>query len=304
MKIALSFILSLFALNLGCISTNKIVSKTIKAEEVLNNIKKNRAVTYSFCTIEGNLDFTTLESFPISNTTHLVTISSPLFFESCTFTGRVTGFSASDSLNITSKFSNSVGFYNCMFREDVDFTASNFNQIALFTKSIFDKQVVMQACLFENDLRIDEAFFSNNLLIQESVVRGSFWAKQANITGQFLMQQVDFWQHASLAGVVVHKYADFGLTNFRRSVFFEYGEYLDRVNFNGATFSGSAEWSRTKFQQSVDFSNASFFRKPVFSNVEIKGNLKKDSIRYLGEKPGFDEINKSHPLHIEYLSGQ
>lgn len=304
MKIAFVALLGMFIFNVGCISTNKIVSKTIKAEEVLKNIRNNNPVTYSFCTIEGNLDFTTLAGFPINNTTQLVTISNSLFFESCTFTGKVVGFKATDSLNIISRFERSVGFYNCMFKEDVDFTGSNFAQIALFTKSIFDKQLLLQAVLFENDLRIDDAFFSSNLLLQESVVRGSFWAKQANITGQFLMQQADFWQHASLTGIVVHKYADFGLANFRRSAFFEYGEYFNTVNFSGAIFSGSAEWSRTKFQQSVDFSNSSFYWKPVFSNVEIKGTLKQDNIRYLSEKPGFDQLNRISPVSIEYLSGK
>lgn len=302
MKTVFSLLLILFTTHSGCVSTHKVVSKTIKAGDIINNLKKNKAITYSFCTIEGDLDFTELHAFPINNTMQQVSISSPLYFESCTFNGKVTAFNSNDSLNTISRFLNSVSFYNCIFREAVDFTAGNFSQIALFTKSIFDKQVTLQAALFENDLRIGETFFSGNLMLQEAVIRGTFAANQANITGQFLLQQADFWQQASLAGIIVHKYADFGLANFRRSAFFEYGEYFHTVNYSGAIFGGTAEWNKTKFQQSVDFSNALFYLKPVFSNVEIKGALKQENIKYLNEKPGFDQLNRITPVSFEYLS--
>jgi len=302
-KIVSGIIIGLFMYG-GCMPANKMVSRTIKAEEVLNNIRKHRSVTYSFCTIEGHLDFTTLDPYPVNNTTQVTTVSTPLYFESCTFSGKVTAFHSNDSLNRMTRFANSVSFYNCMFRQEVNFTASTFDHIALFSKSIFDKEVRLQAALFGNDLRIEDAFFSGNFLMQEAVVRGVFWAKQATVSGQFLLQQADCWQPASLAGIKVHKYADFGLANFRRAAFFEYGEYNDKVNYSGAVFGGSAEWSSTKFLQSVDLSNTSFYWKPVFSNVEIQGTLKQDNIKYLGEKPGFDLFNKISPVSIEYLSGK
>lgn len=299
MKITGIFLLAMLVNGSGCVSVNQIHSKTIKAEDILHNIQSKKAVVYTFCTIEGDLDFTKIQAFPFSSTTDLSTIDIPLYFERCTFNGKVSAFKSDNNRITVCRFGNSLGFNNCYFKGEVDFNGATFNSILLLTKSIFNKQVNFQACLFENDVRADETSFSNDLLMQESVIRGVFWAKQATIDGQLSLQRVDFWQNASLAAVSVHKYADMSLANFRRSAFFEYGEYFNTVTFNGAIFNNYAEWNKTKFHQSVDFSNATFLAKPIFNDIALNGELIRDNIKYISGIPDTAQLKKIVPIHIQ-----
>ncbi len=265
---------------------NGSVQANISAEQLLADIAKGTPVVYRDATIEGDVCFTeTGQAAPLTPNSIVVTISSPLYFERCQFKGKVSGFAHTDDTIWVSRFTAAVTFQNCRFEADVDFRGTTFDHHLSLNNSLFDSDVSLQAARLDGDLRVEQAVFSGNFFLQEAVIRGVCWAKEAMVLGQFSTQQADFWQNAVFAGMSVRGYADFGLAHFRRSAFFEYGKYQERVNYSGAIFRQRAEWTKAHFEKSVDMRNTWYAFKPVFSGIEKSETLLLTGARFDGGEP-------------------
>lgn len=276
----------LVLLQLGCNQGNgNTGGDTLTAEQLISGIAKGEAQTYRDVTIEGDVNFTRIASAQLTPNNFVATIAVPLYFERCAFKGKVVGFEHNGDTARVSRFTAAVSFQNCRFEGEVDLRGSTFDHHLYLNTSLFDKNVQLQATRIGGDFRLEKAIFSGDLLLQEAVINGSCWAKEATILGQFSAQQADFWQNAVFAGLNVRGYADFGLAYFRRSAFFEYGNYSDRVNYGGAIFRHRAEWTKAHFEKRVDLSNAWFSFKPVFSDVEKNEPIIRTGIRFDGGEP-------------------
>lgn len=244
-------------------------SKILSAQQLIEDINKGKPLTYRDVTFEGDVFFTEVENTTqLAPNTILVSVEMPLYFERCQFTGKVSGFNRTGDTTEISRFTGAVTFYNCRFEKEVDLRGATFDHHFSVNNSLFDGDAQLQAVKVNGDLRIEKAIFSLGLFLQEATIRGICWAKEAEVLGQLSTQQADFWQNAVFAGVHVRGYADFGLTLFRRSAFFEYGKYEDRVNYSGAIFRHRAEWTKARFAQTADMSNTWHAFTPVFTGVE------------------------------------
>lgn len=245
-------------------------SDTIPADELMKMIETGQPVQLKNCTITGDVNF--IRSFPSycsSPTVEQIDVPAPLYFEKCRFTGSVSTF-ATDSIATLTRFTAPVGFFDCSFQEEVDFTGSQFSNGLLLNKSLFHKPVKLQACRVDGDLRLEQASFNSDLSAQEIIISGACWAKDVTIAGKLLMQQADFWQNAFFAASNIYGYADFGLANFRKSAFFEYSKFHGPANFSSAIFSQRAEWTKCTFNNTADMSNAWFAMKPALEGITAK----------------------------------
>ena len=246
---------------------------TLSAEQLLADIASGRPLSYIDVVVEGDMDLTLLAGVPLTPTTRIITVGAPLYFERCQFKGKVTGFGHRGDTTYAARFTSAVSFQNCRFEQDVDLRGGSFEHHLYLNNSLFDQQMVLQAARINGNLRLENADFSGDLLMQEIVVNGLFWANGAKIYGQFSVQQADFIQNAMFSNLLVTGYADFGLTNFRRSAYFPYGTYHGRVNYSGAIFHHRAEWTKARFEDAVDMQNVRFDYPPVSDGVESKEPL-------------------------------
>ena len=246
---------------------------TLSAAQLLADIASGHPLSYTDVVVEGDVDLTLLAGVPLTPTTQIITVGAPLYFERCQFKGKVTGFGHRGDTTYVARFTSAVSFQNCRFEQEVDLRGSTFEHHFYLNNSLFDQQMVLQAARVDGDLRLENADFSGDLLMQEIVVSGLFWANEAKIYGQFSVQQADFMQNALFSSLLVTGYADFGLANFRRSAYFPYGTFQSRVNYNGAIFHHRAEWTKARFEDTVDMQNVRFDYPPVSDGLESKEPL-------------------------------
>ncbi len=283
------FITCLVILQASCHPGGSDASQaTLNAEQLLDEIAKGEPVTYRDVTIEGDVDLTRVGNAQLTPNTLLATVDAPLYFERCQFNGKVIGFAHRGDTAYVSRFTQAVSFQNCRFEDEVDLRGSTFDHHLNVNASLFDRNAQLQAARIGGDFRLEKAIFSGDLLLQEAIIRGSCWAKEAQILGQLSAQQTDFWQNAVFAGLEVQGYADFGLAHFRRSAFFEYSNYHDRVNYSGALFRHRAEWTKARFEKTVDMRNTWYAFKPVFTGVEKNEPLIFTDARFDGGTPDME----------------
>jgi len=263
-------------------------SNIITADQLIEEIKKEQPVTYHDVTFEGDINLLDIGLAQLTPNNFVASIASPLYFERCEFKGKLIGFDHQGDTARVSHFLSAVSFINCRFETEIDLRGSTFDHHLYFNTSLFDKNVQLQAIKIAGDFRMEKAMFSEGLFLQEAVFSGNFWAKDATVLGQFSVQQADFWQNSVFAGLEVRGYADFGLTHFRRSAFFEYGKYDERANYSGAIFRHRAEWTQAQYEKHVDFSNAWFAYKPVFAGIKQKELFTIVNARFDGGKPDND----------------
>ncbi len=284
-----AYLLSWCILVASCASSKpRPAGSTLTAKQLLSAIAQGKPLAYKDLTIEGDVDFTRLEAAQLTPNNSVVSIAAPLYFERCQFKGKVIGFAHRGDTAHTVRFGSAVAFQNCRFEGELDLRGGTFDHHLYLNASLFDRQANLQALRVGGDLRMENAQFSGDLLLQEAVVRGSFWAKEASVLGQFSAQQSDFWQHAVFAGFAVRGYADFGIAHFRRSAFFEYGNYGGKVNYGGAVFRHRAEWTNADFEQGADFRDAWFAFRPVFSQAANQPAVDLTDARFDGGRPETD----------------
>lgn len=256
-------------------------SGTIRAEAVMDLLRKGRPVIVRDCTIEGSLDFTKAgEDAPLGPQAMQVQIGAPVYFEGCHFTGKIIAISSESGMLRTCRFLYPVNFRQCQADSAIDLSGAVFESSLDFTKSYFEQPATLQACRVSGDFRFEEAVFKSDFLMQESVIRGAFRGKDATMLGQFSVQQSDFWQHAVLTGISVHGYMDMSLANFRRAAFFGYGKYYERAVYSGARFSERAEWTRASYTRTVNLDDAVFGDLTEWSGVDLKGGISMKDTRF------------------------
>lgn len=287
--------LLLHLLAVSCISPKEeLKARTIRAEEILAMLNKNQPVIIRDCTVTGDLDFTKAgQAIPLNPGVKQVRVGAPVYFEGCHFTGAVTGVNPAAGNTQITCFPHPVSFYRCQVDGGFDFSGAVFENQLNLTKSYFEQPVTLQATRITGDFRFEEAVFSDDFLMQESVVRGTFWGKDATLMGQFSAQQADFWQHVVLTGISVHGYTDMSLVNFRRSAFFGYGKYYERVVYNGARFWERAEWTNALYTRTVNLDAARFSDVTESVGLEVREGMSVNGARFEQGRP--EEFKATSP---------
>jgi len=201
----LSLILFAFLL-----STNVFAQQTVKASDIMRDIKMGKSVSYDNVTITGTLDMTYMnEKLPDlpkkrswwknggSNSVE-EQIEGSVSFTNCTFEDNVYAYFHDEDTEYTfvANFENDVRFANCTFKgealfkysgfeRNADFEGSKFNDRTTFKYAKFDENVSFANTTFDEDaifkytefrsgVSFNKANFRHNLDIKYTKVKGEF----------------------------------------------------------------------------------------------------------------------------------
>ncbi|WP_276497595.1 pentapeptide repeat-containing protein [Pontibacter litorisediminis] len=225
----------------------------VNASEVLAKINRGEAVSYKNAEIVGDLDMTKLQNMKLEkggdskNTTkeYVSTVTAPLTFVNCTFTGDVLAyFNPDNELNLK-KPNNEV--YNTNFEEDVLFENCNFKQKAAFKYSEFEGKASFLSSRFAEEANFKYADFEQS--VNFSNVR---------FGGEANFKYVEFPERASFAGATYKGEANYKYAKFERG-----------ANFEKALFDGTANFKYTKVSGDFNIKGADFRGGNDFKYTEV-----------------------------------
>jgi len=191
-------------------SSTVFAQQTIKASDIMDDIKMGKTVNYDNVTITGILDMTFMDEKKTdlpkkrkwwknggSNSVEQQ-IEGSVSFTNCTFEDNVYAYYHDEDSEYTfvANFENDVKFANCTFKREAlfkysdfersaNFQGSKFNDRATFKYAKFDENVSFSNTVFEEDaifkytefrqgVSFNKATFKDNLDIKYTKVRGDF----------------------------------------------------------------------------------------------------------------------------------
>ncbi|WP_369047609.1 pentapeptide repeat-containing protein [Tenacibaculum sp. UWU-22] len=147
--------------------------KTVQANQILNNIKEEKAISYKNTTVQGVLDFTfikeAIQHLPskkkwINNSNEVnKLIKSSITFINCTFTGDVLAYipDKETGYTFTASFEDNVIFKNCVFEKKALFKYSEFKKECDFSESKFKDDSSFKYSKFKNNTHFENTYFEN-----------------------------------------------------------------------------------------------------------------------------------------------
>ena len=207
------------------IATAATVAQTIKASDIIKQINEGRAVQYSNVEIDGDLDFTNLETRRLEQSTsnrfgddhaaYESTVEVSLKFTNCTFLGNVLAYYHIDRKNETyvAHFEQDAVFSNCNFKKASEFKYSEFHGVATFA-----------GCTFNDEANFKYAEFSSGPLFDNTKFESGADFKYT-----------EFPRETSFEKATFH-----GLANFK------YSKFRSPLKMDGVAFKGSEDFKYTK----------------------------------------------------------
>ena len=137
--------------------------ETINGSDIIKDIDLGKNIFYKNITIEGDLDFTTLntnvdknggEFFNIDDEKITITIEKDIRFENCKFNGEVIGYVNNDKEDIlySTRFRGKFSLKNCTFNKSITFKYSSFYNVVTITNSNFEADVEFKYTNFESNV--------------------------------------------------------------------------------------------------------------------------------------------------------
>lgn len=215
------------------ISLNAHSQRNIKASDIMRDLKKGKDISYKNATIEGVLDFTSMEEelpkLPRkrrwfnnggSNTIKR-DLSSKITFENCVFTDPVYAYIHDEDSGYTfvANFEDNLSFKNCQFKDDALFKYSTFSDKADFSNSHFERENSFKYAVFKRGVDFSEATFKeegmfkytsfrNGVSFNKSVFKDELNIKYAKVSGKF-----------DIKNMLVEEYIDSKYTRINREKF-------------------------------------------------------------------------------------
>ena len=204
------------------LTSNLVAQNTIKASDILKDIKKGKSISYENVTITGTFDMTfmdeKLSDLPKKHKWYKnggsnsvkETIESRISFVNCVFEDDVLAyFHDEDSeYTFTASFENDIRFKNCEFNRNAMFKYSSFEQNAdfsgskfkenstfkyakfdthvSFANSIFDESANFKYTKFRDGVSFNNVKFRDNLNLKYTKVDGDF-----NIKGMIVANDIN-----------------------------------------------------------------------------------------------------------------
>ncbi|MBD2753486.1 pentapeptide repeat-containing protein [Spirosoma validum] len=257
----------------SCTTNATSSSKNVSAASILETIRKQEPVLLENVTIDGDLDFTTLATYPETESRRKVTIESPVFFKNCVFTGKVLAFSQRNDQTTLGDFRKNLTFLSCKFNREVNFQSITVSGFACFSKSQFNRLASFEGAQFGA-----EAYFDNTFFTQESRFQGAYFGKMANFWKSV-------WAGATyFQGAVLNGDTQFNLAEFRGNLDFSLCTTYGLLNFNYAQFTGRSIFDNCRFKNAVDFNNTTLkeasFKEAFFDTKASFVTVKSEAISF------------------------
>jgi hypothetical protein len=191
-------------------STNLFAQQTVRASDIMKDIKMGKTISYDNVTITGVLDMTFMEEklpdLPKkrrwwknggSNSVE-EQIESAISFTNCTFENNVYAYYHDDDTEYTfiANFENNVKFTNCTFKgealfkysdfeRNADFRGSTFNDRTTFKYAKFDENVSFANTLFEEDAIFKYSHFRDGVSFNNAKFKDDLDIKYTKVSGEF-----------------------------------------------------------------------------------------------------------------------
>lgn len=149
--------------------------ESVRAYDIMQDIKDGKDVKYTNVTIVGELDFTNRnEKYPdlpsrskwwnkgSNEVKESVDVS--ILFINCTFDDDVIAYIHEErsGYTFTADFEEDVVFRNCSFEQNAMFKYSNFDEGADFSRSKFQRKSTFKYAEFDNKANFANAYFEND----------------------------------------------------------------------------------------------------------------------------------------------
>jgi len=174
--------------------------RTVKAADIMNDIKDGKTISYENVTVTGTLDFTYMdEKSPDlprkrrwwgnggDNTVNEV-IESKISFVNVTFEQDVIAYYHEDrsGYTFTADFEENVVFKNCNFMRDAMFKYSDFERDVSFEGSKFQDETTFKYAEFE-----ERADFSNTTFEEDAIFKYTKFRNGVNFTAARFERSLD-----------------------------------------------------------------------------------------------------------------
>ncbi|WP_461077355.1 pentapeptide repeat-containing protein [Spirosoma flavus] len=290
----LNNLVAMLMLCVGCLACTATATDTkpIPARSVLEKISKGEPVFIENKTIEGDLDFTTLATYPQTESIRSVAIESSVYFKNCVFTGKVTAFSQRNGQTILCDFGKNLTFLNCKLNGETSFQSIAVRGISSFANSQFNRNVTFEGARFGS-----EAYFDGTLFAMEARFQTAHFAKMASFW-KTIWAGVVYFQSAVFAGD-----ARFNLGDFRSNLDFSMCTTDGLLTFNHANCTGRNIFDNCRFRNAVDFANTTLkeasFKEAFFDTKATFIGVKSESLSFenaffLSQKPLLDSAGSSN----------
>jgi uncharacterized protein YjbI with pentapeptide repeats len=224
-----------------------IAQKTVTAASVIQSINNGQAVSITGAEITGDLDFTRLNNMKeehqnSSNKFYRSTVTVPVSFVNCRFTGKILGYYNPDwdkpyvksSTVYNADFDEDVSFENCAFDKEASFKYSTFNKKTSFTKSHFNDGVVFKYTKFEEGPSFNGVVFASDAEF-----------KYVDFPKDFDFGNAVFQSGADFKYAQFKNGGSFMNTLFKSGTDFKYAAFSRSVNMQGAGFNGENDFKYT-----------------------------------------------------------
>jgi uncharacterized protein YjbI with pentapeptide repeats len=229
-------------------------AQRMAAKDIIARINRGEAIALKNVHIEGDLDLTHLDNRKLKREErqdgdkeakiYISTVTAPLSFTGCTFTGKVLGFfnPNANSINrvktaesFNTNFNEEVRFENCTFEGEVTFKYSGFGSKVSFAGSRFQDLAEFKYTKFAQGPDFSKASFR-----KESVFKYVKFPQGASFAAAAFQEDADFKYAEFLKG------GNFAKTSFGSFANFKYTQLAGPVNFTGATFNGNEDFKYTQ----------------------------------------------------------
>lgn len=267
-----------------------VMQQTIQAEDIIRAIQKGKHIQYHQCIIVGDIDLCEADiRHQLAPNHDVIKINSHMYFEECTFKGRIIGYQSDGNSSTTLVFAEPVIFEQCSFEQPIEFSNALFSYDLTWHKCWIGHHLKLQNADVRGSLIFNDSDLAGELSLQGINVRGHLYMKNVNIGGHFSLQNADIWSSAVLTASTFEQYFDLSMARFRASSYFEYSEFLNRHSFSGSVFMAYTDWHKCHFIHQPDLSRAQFLFTPVWDDIKIDNNK--------GPAPhGYIEIHPNKPL--------
>jgi len=221
----------------------------VAATEIIAKINRGEAISYKNVRIEGDLDLTQLKNKKLESRNggnmgtrnHISTVTVPLNFSNCTFTGKVLAyynpnansiaiFSDENNEIFNTNFTKDVSFENCTFEEESAFKYSRFDGVVSFAGSKFKEEALFKYAHF----KIGSANF-NKTSFEETA---NF--KYVKLAAGISFADAAFRDNADFKYVHFPKGSSFENASFSGFANFKYAEFTN-PNLKGIAFKGGSQ---------------------------------------------------------------
>lgn len=234
--------ITILSLVVAFVTTSAMAQRTVKAEDIIKDIKAGKDISISNATIDGVLDFTYMEE----------KLKDLPKRKKRSWWGKNYG-----SNKVKNLIEVNVSFKNCTFRDDVlayipdsddsgyTFTAS-FENKAIFSNCTFERKAMFKYSDFENDSSFEGADFQDDTTFKYAKFKRG---------------------------------ASFEAAKFENEATFKYTNFSTEVSFAKSVFNESATFKYAKFEDGVSFKNVKFEEDLNIKYTNVKGRFDIDGMK-------------------------